>query len=282
MKTTFLFKLSSPDSDVDDRSVDAAGRGHEGAVGKAAARSSISDADFMAMATGQADAMKLFSAGKLKISGDVMASQKLGFLKKIDAGDGARRDEEAHRRGAARGGGAPRRRPRTTRRPSTTRSSDRGVPQAEPRVAEKVGVVYQLEGRRQARGSLDLKNGAAASRQGEGAAECTLELAEADFLAMTQGKADPMKLFTTGKLKISGNVMASQKLQFLSKIDPSKAIEGDREAPRRRRRLRPQRPQPAAAAAPKAGEPNAPKFFAALAKRLAENPGLEQRSPRDA
>src|SRR4029079_18641429 len=35
------------------------------------------------MATGQADAMKLFSTGKLKISGDVMASQKLGFLKKI-------------------------------------------------------------------------------------------------------------------------------------------------------------------------------------------------------
>ena len=35
------------------------------------------------MATGQADAMKLFSTGKLKICGDVMASQKLGFLKKI-------------------------------------------------------------------------------------------------------------------------------------------------------------------------------------------------------
>ena len=43
----------------------------------------MSDADFLAMATGQADAMKLFSTGKLKISGDVMASQKLGFLKKI-------------------------------------------------------------------------------------------------------------------------------------------------------------------------------------------------------
>ena len=38
---------------------------------------------------------------------------------------------------------------------------------------------------------------------------------EDDFLALTQGKADAMKLFTTGKLKISGNVMASQKLQFL-------------------------------------------------------------------
>jgi 3-hydroxyacyl-CoA dehydrogenase/3a,7a,12a-trihydroxy-5b-cholest-24-enoyl-CoA hydratase len=110
---------------------------------------------------------------------------------------------------------------------------------------------------------------------GEGAAECTLELSEEDFLAMTQGKADPMKLFTSGKLKISGNIMASQKLNFLSKMDPSKAIEviakkkglaaGGGAAPKA-----------AAAAAPAApkGEPNAPKFFAALEKRLAENKGL--------
>src|SRR4029078_4602293 len=72
---------------------------------------------------------------------------------------------------------------------------------------------------------LDLKSVPGKVTQGEGAAECTLELSEEDFLAMTQGKADPMKLFTTGKLKISGNIMASQKLNFLSKMDPSKAIE---------------------------------------------------------
>jgi hypothetical protein len=36
---------------------------------------------------------------------------------------------------------------------------------------------------------------------------------------MVSGKADPMKLFQGGKLKISGNVMASQKLDFLKKID---------------------------------------------------------------
>jgi 3-hydroxyacyl-CoA dehydrogenase/3a,7a,12a-trihydroxy-5b-cholest-24-enoyl-CoA hydratase len=91
---------------------------------------------------------------------------------------------------------------------------------------------------------------------------------------MSKGKADPMKLFTSGKLKISGNIMASQKLNFLSKMDPSKAIEviakkkglaaagGGAAAP-------------AAAAAPKAStEPNAPKFFAALEKRLSENKSL--------
>ena len=91
---------------------------------------------------------------------------------------------------------------------------------------------------------------------------------------MTQGKADPMKLFTSGKLKISGNIMASQKLNFLSKMDPSKAIEviakkkgmGGGAAPAKA----------AAAAAPAAAktDPNAPKFFAALDKRLAENKQL--------
>ncbi len=42
---------------------------------------------------------------------------------------------------------------------------------------------------------------------------------------MTSGKADPMKLYMGGKLKISGDVMASQKLDFLKKIDPKQAIE---------------------------------------------------------
>jgi len=82
-----------------------------------------------------------------------------------------------------------------------------------------------------------------------------------------------MKLFTTGKLKISGNVMASQKLQALFKIDPSKAIEAV--MARRGAGGAPAAAAPAAAApAAKSADPNAPKFFAALDKRLADNKGL--------
>src|SRR5262245_23963702 len=90
---------------------------------------------------------------------------------------------------------------------------------------------------------------------------------------MTQGKADAMKLFTTGKLKISGNVMASQKLEFLRKMDPARAIEVVAKL-----RGVGGGAKPAAAAAPAAAksDPQAPKIFAALAKRLAENPGLKQ------
>jgi 3-hydroxyacyl-CoA dehydrogenase/3a,7a,12a-trihydroxy-5b-cholest-24-enoyl-CoA hydratase len=83
-----------------------------------------------------------------------------------------------------------------------------------------------------------------------------------------------MKLFTTGKLKISGNIMASQKLSFLSKMDPSKAIE----VIAKKKGLGGGAAAPAAGAAPAAAkasaEPNAPKFFAALEKRLAENKAL--------
>ena len=91
-------------------------------------------------------------------------------------------------------------------------------------------------------------------KQGAGTVDCTLELADADFMAMTSGKADPMKLYMGGKLKISGDLMASQKLDFLKKIDPKLAQEaimkkrGGGGAPRLRltprRRRPPQHPSP--------------------------------------
>src|SRR5678816_2988401 len=83
VKTSNLFKLSSPESSWTIDLSTPPGTVTEGAAGQPTCTLEMTDADFLAMATGQADAMKLFSTGKLKISGDVMASQKLGFLKKI-------------------------------------------------------------------------------------------------------------------------------------------------------------------------------------------------------
>ena len=272
VKTTFLFKLSNPDAQWTIDLSTPPGAVHEGAVGKAACTLDISDADFMAMATGQADAMKLFSSGKLKISGDVMASQKLGFLKKLTPEMVL---AETKKRTGAGGGAAAAAAPAGAA--GYTPTVDDAfevfgeVIKQNPDVVNKVGVVYLFKVGAKSF-VVDLKKGGVTA--GEGTGECTLELAESDFLDLTQGKADPMKLFTTGKLKISGNVMASQKLQALFKIDPAKAIEavmarrggggGGAAAP--------------AAAAPAAqkpaAEPNAPKFFAALSKRIAENKAL--------
>ena len=75
--------------------------------------------------------------------------------------------------------------------------------------------------------TVDLKNGAGAVRAGTAAdATCTLALSQPDFIAMCTGKADPQKLFMTKKLKITGNVMASQKLDFLRKLDASSFTSG--------------------------------------------------------
>ncbi len=272
VKTAFLFKLSGPDSQWTVDLTTPPGKVDEGAHGKPACTLEMSDADFMAMATGQADAMKLFSTGKLKISGDVMASQKLGFLKKLTPEMVLAETKKRT------GGGAP-----AAAGSGATAIPTDYVPTTDdvfavieeylkqnPDLAPKVGVIYQWKiGDK--RWLLDLKTGAGSVKQGEGGGECTLELAEQDFLDLTQGKADAMKLFTTGKLKISGNVMASQKLQFLSKLDPSKAVEV---IAKRRGGAAPAAAAPAAAAssAPKTAHGGA--FLAALTKRLADNKGL--------
>jgi 3-hydroxyacyl-CoA dehydrogenase/3a,7a,12a-trihydroxy-5b-cholest-24-enoyl-CoA hydratase len=146
---------------------------------------------------------------------------------------------------------------------------------ANPELAGKVGAVYQwkIGG---APWVLDLKTGAGSVKAGEAAADCTLEIAERDFLDMTQGKADAMKLFTSGKLKISGNIMASQKLEFLRKMDPRRAAEvvgklRGRAGGASAGAAAATKPAPAAAA-----DPQAAKIFAALDKRLADNPALKQ------
>jgi 3-hydroxyacyl-CoA dehydrogenase/3a,7a,12a-trihydroxy-5b-cholest-24-enoyl-CoA hydratase len=99
-------------------------------------------------------------------------------------------------------------------------------------------------------------------------ADCTLELSDDDFLAMTTGAADPQKLYFAGKLKIGGNVMASQKLMFLKKVDP-KAAEA---AIAKARAAGGGAAKPAASTAPKAAA--APAIMKALGDRLTKEPAL--------
>ncbi|HWY25958.1 MAG TPA: SCP2 sterol-binding domain-containing protein, partial [Nevskia sp.] len=108
---------------------------------------------------------------------------------------------------------------------------------------------------------IDLKSGDGAVKQGAAPnPDVTLELSEEDFVAMSTGKADPNKLYFGGKMKVSGNVMASQKLAFLQKMDPKLLTEAA------------SAPAPAAAkVAPAAAAPKAARsgeIFAALAKKL--------------
>ncbi len=165
----------------------------------------------MAMTSGKADPMKLYIGGKLKISGDLMASQKLSFLKKIDPAQALAAIQK--KRGA--GGGAPAAGAAPAAAPGEMGSAEvfTAIEDHIERNADIVGrvgktFVFKLTSPDSA-WTLDVKNGKGSVQTGAvDKADCTLELADADFLAMTSGKADPMKLYMGGKLKISGNVMA--------------------------------------------------------------------------
>merc|ERR1712194_220460 len=61
--------------------------------------------------------------------------------------------------------------------------------------------------------TLDLKNGSGSATVGEDPkADCTITIADADMVAMAEGKLDGMQAFMGGKLKIKGNMMLAQKL----------------------------------------------------------------------
>ena len=45
--------------------------------------------------------------------------------------------------------------------------------------------------------------------------DCTITMADADLMAMAEGKLDGMQAFMGGKLKIKGNMMLAQKLQSI-------------------------------------------------------------------
>ncbi len=118
----------------------------------------------MAMTSGKADPMKLYMGGKLKISGDLMASQKLTFLQKIDPQARAARPSEEARGAAAAAPAAAR--PRRRRRPGraaarpTCSPPSRTTSRATPDIVGRVGktFVFKLTSPDSA-WTVDVKNG---------------------------------------------------------------------------------------------------------------------------
>lgn len=260
-RTVFQFDLKSPDSAwiLDMKSGDGAVK--QGTADKPDVTLELSDEDFVAMSTGKADPNKLYFSGKMKVTGNVMASQKLGFLQKMDP----KLLSEASAERAAKGGAAP---------VAATQSSG-GLSSATvfaaigKHIAANKGMGDQLKTVFQfnlkdpdSAWFIDLKSGDGTVKQGAAPnADVTLELSEEDFVAMSSGKADPNKLYFGGKMKVTGNVMASQKLAFLQKMDP-KLLQEAASTPAA---AAPAKAAPAAAA-PKEAKSGA--VFAALAERL--------------
>ena len=268
IKTVFQFKLSDP-SAVWTVDLAAGNTVSSGQSAPPQCTLELSDSDFMAMCTGSADAMKLFTSGKLKIAGDIMASQKLDFLSKLPP---ALVLEQAQKRG---GGGDGQAAAQSAEEPTSwdVFVAIRDHVQRHPELVDKVGFVFGFNLTAPSSSwTVDVKNTPGSVSEGSvGTIDCTLEISETDFIAMTKGQADPMKLFTTGKLKISGNIMASQKLDFLQKMDKEQAIAAVRAAREAGQGPGKSSASPSAASGP---PPCAPAVFAALTERLAERPGL--------
>jgi 3-hydroxyacyl-CoA dehydrogenase/3a,7a,12a-trihydroxy-5b-cholest-24-enoyl-CoA hydratase len=194
-----------------------------------------------------------------------MASQKLDFLQKVDKAD-------VLAAAAARGGGAApaAAAPAASAGPAAPTSGDVFAAigayfEKNKDVATKAQTLYVFKLKSpDSAWTLDTKAGTVAAGE-VGKSECTLDLADADFLDMVSGKADPMKLFTSGKLKISGNIMASQKLDFLQKLDKNEVAKAAASKP-----AAASAPVPAAASAPA----KAPAIFEKLGARFAADPAL--------
>jgi 3-hydroxyacyl-CoA dehydrogenase/3a,7a,12a-trihydroxy-5b-cholest-24-enoyl-CoA hydratase len=278
--TTFAFKLSNPESawTVDLKS--EKGGVTSGVVGSPDVTLELSDADFLAMTTGKADPQQLYFGGKLKISGNIMAAQKLTFLKKMDP----QAAMQAIARRRAQAAGSAQAQPASTAPADTLRSEHVFFAighhlKTHPELPGQIKTVFQWRLKDpESAWIVDVKNGAGSCTQGVAERpDVTLELSDADFLALCTGKADPQKLYFGGKLKISGNVMAAQKLEFLKKVDPDAAMRAFAQSPAAQA---PAASSPAASApaasAPAQGkaESKAPGIFTRLAERLAQNPGL--------
>jgi 3-hydroxyacyl-CoA dehydrogenase/3a,7a,12a-trihydroxy-5b-cholest-24-enoyl-CoA hydratase len=277
IQTTYQFKLTGPDSAYFLNLKDGNGSLTAGEQ-KADCTLELSDADFMAMAGGKADPQKLYFGGKMKITGNVMASQKLTFLQKIDP----QVVLDAAKARAAGGGGAA--------APAAAAAAAEGPNvgaifwginwyiEQHPELATSIQGIFQFKllGP-DAAYVLDLKNGKGSAKEGTvDKADVVLELSTEDFVGMASGKLDANKLYFGGKLKITGNVMASQKLNFLSKIDQgqvqaayAKAHGGAAPAA-----AAPAAAAPKAAAPASTAEPKAKAIFAAVTDRFAKNPGL--------
>ncbi len=221
--TTFAFKLSAPDSSWVIDLKNAPGAARAGDIDKPDVTLSLSQADFIDMCTGKADPQKLFMGGKLKIGGNLMASQKLEFLKTMDPK--LVMDAVAERVGAG-GGASAASAAAAPQQSQELIAADifNGIAKAlaaQPAMVAKAATVFQFVLKDpDSAWTLDLKNAPGSVKPGSvDKPDVTLTLSDADFLDMCTGKADPQKLFMGGKLKIGGNLMASQKLEFLKTMD---------------------------------------------------------------
>ncbi|KYO20545.1 peroxisomal multifunctional enzyme type 2 [Alligator mississippiensis] len=90
-------------------------------------------------------------------------------------------------------------------------------------LVKKVNAVFQWDitkgGKTAMQWTIDLKNGSGTVYQGpaQGSADTIFTLSDEDFMEVVKGNLNPQKAFFSGKLKLKGNIMLSQKLEMILK-----------------------------------------------------------------
>jgi len=132
---------------------------------------------------------------------------------------------------------------------------------ADPSVISKIGGVFLFKiGEKQ--WTVDLKNAPGSVKSGAvGTSDCTITVAETDYVNLMTGKANGQNLFMQGKLKIQGNMGLALKLDKIPKVKPADGA--------------PSTSAPAPAASGSSGSA-ADKVFEELGKRIAANQALLQ------
>lgn len=188
----------------------------------------LEDDLFTKIMDGTADPQKAFMSGKLKITGNVLASQKLHAI-----WENPEDDDDTEKASFAGASNEP------TKPVLTDPSFQLGDMPAtlksdfvfqifaerlgeEPELAQKMKVVYNWNimqsGKKISEWTVDLKTGAGSIYRGppkSGKADVTLTMDDEDVILMMLGKLNPQRAFMTGRLKIKGNIMLTQKLNQL-------------------------------------------------------------------
>jgi 3-hydroxyacyl-CoA dehydrogenase/3a,7a,12a-trihydroxy-5b-cholest-24-enoyl-CoA hydratase len=168
--------------------------------------------------------MKLYMGGKLKISGDVMASQKLDFLKKIDPKQAleavTRKKGGAAPQAAAQpaAAAAPAASTAQARAPAILKALGERLAKS-PALAKEYGSVIQLDVKNPDGSWVIDLTGTGAVREGKDAKATTvLRIDDADLVALTKDPNQAQSLYQHGKLRVDGDVRPATKLSFLKDL----------------------------------------------------------------
>lgn len=168
----------------------------------------ISDDDMFNMAVGQLDPQKAFMTGKLKVRGNIMLMQKLRLLLKPPP------EKEKSGSLAAESSSSESSKLRCKEIFSTTNTKV----SRSPELAADIQTIFQFDilkgGQVAYQYTLDLKNGKGCGYEGPAKEkpDCILIMEDDILDKVHSGKLDAQRAFMTQKLKIKGNVLASQKL----------------------------------------------------------------------